>query len=80
MEKKQTAVEWLFEKTNDLLIDFTEGNISAALYRIRATEYKYKAKEMEKEQIMEAVSFGDCRGRVTTYLTDEEYYNEIYGK
>ena len=35
--------------------------------------------EMEKQQIIEAVSFGDCRGRVTTYLTDEQYYNETYG-
>lgn len=29
---------------------------------------------------MEAVSFGDCRGRIITYLTDEQYYNETYGK
>jgi hypothetical protein len=26
-----------------------------------------------------SVSFGDCRGIITTYLTDEQYYNETYG-
>lgn len=48
---KQTATEWLFEKINDALIDFTDGKISAAIYGIRVTEYKYIAKEMEREQM-----------------------------
>ena len=75
MEKKQTAVEWLFEKTNDLLIDFTEGNISAALYGIRATEYKYKAKEMEKEQIGDA---WDSAYGGDSYYSGESYYNGTF--
>lgn len=48
---KQTAVEWLFEKINDALIEFSAGKISAAVYGIRVTEYKYQAKQMEKEQM-----------------------------
>jgi len=63
---KQTAVEWLQEQFNRQRF-------------IEKLDFE-TAKQMEKDQIMEAVSFGDCRGRVTTYLTDEEYYNEIYGK
>ena len=65
----KTAVDWLFQNL------WEEPKDKMVWYAILD-----KAKEMEKEQIMEAVSFGDCRGRVTTYLTDEEYYNEIYGK
>lgn len=71
-----TAVEFMVKEISEILGPLkTEGMTDLLLL----DAYK-QAKEMEKEQIMEAVSFGDCRGRVTTYLTDEEYYNEIYGK
>ena len=33
---------------------------------------------MEKEQIIDAVNFGDTRGKITTYSTAEEYYNETF--
>jgi hypothetical protein len=33
---------------------------------------------MEKEQIMDAVNFGDERGKITTYQTAEQYYNETF--
>lgn len=66
MSKKQTAVEWLESQFAN--IDENRRMVFD------------KAKQMEKEQILEAVSFGDCRGRITTYLTDEQYYNETYGK
>lgn len=83
MEKIQTAVEWLFEKINDLLIDFSEGNISATLYGIKATEYKYKAKEMEKQQIADAQSHAISNADMTNnrgYFDCDKYYNETYGK
>ena len=56
---------------------------SAALYGIRATEYKYKAKEMEKEQLIDAHIEGQ---RVfdehphTQWTNDqaEQYYKETY--
>ena len=81
MSKKQTAVEWLSKQilsyknpTNINGIDY----ISIPINKLEFLEMK--AKQMEKEQILEAVSFGDCRGRITIYLTDEQYYNETYGK
>jgi hypothetical protein len=34
--------------------------------------------EKEKEQIINAVNFGDTRGKITTYSTAEQYYNETF--
>jgi hypothetical protein len=45
-----TSVEWLFEKINDALIDFTENKISASEYGIRVTEYRHQAKEMYRKE------------------------------
>lgn len=38
----------------------------------------HKFLEMEKEQIIDAVNFGDTRGKITTYSTAEQYYNETF--
>lgn len=87
MDKKQTAVEWLFEKISDLLIDYSEGNISALYYGIKATEYKHHAKQMEKEQMQKLIIWmykvsADQPMRFETDIDDivEQYYNETYGK
>lgn len=78
-----TAVEYLFEQINDALIDFTEGKISASIYGIRVTEYKQQAKEMEKQQIIDAYVEG-CSDSILDESTDktrsEDYYNENFGK
>lgn len=82
-----TAVEYLFEQINDALIDFTEGKISALIYGIRVTEYKQQAKEMEKQQIIDAwqrgFDWGQSlaeQGHETTLIDAKHYYNETYGK
>ena len=72
MQTKQTAVEWLID------------NLKGQLNIDEVTSIIKRAKEMQKEQIIEAyhqgvtdeygdaLEFGDC--------TDGEvYYNEIYG-
>ena len=61
---QKTAVEWLFER-------FLFAGYAAP------SQWKEKAKEMEKEQIM--MAFND--GKVNTVLkkrNSEEYYNETY--
>jgi hypothetical protein len=62
--KKQTAVEWLVKQ-------YTQGNYSWEAYE--------QAKEMEKEQIVEAYESGvwdvGCRNS-----DSKKYYNETYGK
>lgn len=62
---KQTAVEWLFEKITGL-----KGNFELFKKQLE------QAKEMEKQQIMDATCFGE-------YINDdkeiaEKYYNETY--
>lgn len=64
MEKKQTAVEWLESK-----LKAVKPSEFCSIETI--IEWTQQSKEMEKQQIIDAVSFGDCRGRITTYLSDE---------
>ncbi len=78
MENKQTAVEWLFDK-------ITQNQD----IRWRGTPYRdlfEQAKQMEKEQIIDANDSGFEDGVMFTqigtpiYDTPEQYYNETYGQ
>jgi hypothetical protein len=65
----KTAVEWLeayLKKFN---------HIQESLSLRKAFE---QAKEMEKQQIIDAINFGDERGKITTYKSSEQYYNETF--
>ena len=66
--KKQTAVEWLFK----WMIDNKDSIIEE---RLQAFE---QAKEMEKEQIINAHDLGytDCKSY--NIRSGEEYYNETF--
>lgn len=77
MEKiNQTAVEWMFDKLLE------EGPSGELRWHLKYDIFKIfeQAKEMEKEQIMQAVydsmgtNFDPNMGRA------EMYYNEKYGK
>ena len=63
-----TAVEWLVEELKSRSIDLNKWN----------SDLVEQAKEMEKQQIIDAVNFGDERGKITTYSTAEQYYNETF--
>jgi hypothetical protein len=63
--KQQTGVEYLV----DLL--FPKALSQEQYYHIE------KAKEMEKEQIMNA--FDECGNWQDNYTDSEHYYNETYG-
>ena len=60
----KTAVEWLVEQIQQKL--YIKDSVID------------QAKEMEKEQIIDAVNFGDTRGKITTYSTAGQYYNETF--
>jgi hypothetical protein len=60
--KEQTAVEWLFEKL------WNTGKDKFTWYAILK-----KAKEMEKEQIIDAYETSHI-----SMMTSEQYYNETY--
>jgi len=73
---KQTAVEWLFDK-------ITQNQE----IRWRGTQYRdlfEQAKQMEKEQILEAYNDGAIMSYTLSFkepfVKGEQYYNETYGK
>jgi hypothetical protein len=68
-----TAVEWFVEEM------FKQGYLNDKPLTVNNIEYFVnQAKEMEKEQIMDAINFGDERGKITTYKSAEQYYNETF--
>jgi hypothetical protein len=70
---KQTAVEWLVEKLIlDELIDVKNGHEFLHL--------QSKAKEMEKEQIIDAFKEGNLYHGWALKHEPEQYYNENYKK
>ena len=66
----KTAVEWLVSELVKNKFIQEEGAFTQPLI--------IKAKEMEKEQIINAINFGDERGKITTYKSAEQYYNETF--
>jgi hypothetical protein len=82
MANKQTAVEWLIEQ---ILYDDGYGAIMNSFDEMTdLSEFIEQAKEMEKEQIKEAVESGENNIDSGGYYIDKDYskqyYNETYGK
>jgi hypothetical protein len=72
MEKKQTAVEWLYERLERMIP-------KTALYDIDKKQYYEQAKEMEKEQIIDAFKRGTINEmNGIEELNSEQYYNETF--
>jgi hypothetical protein len=73
--KKQTAVEWLYEQLNGLNKPILDEYFQTVFS---------EAKEMEKQQIIEAFDKGISNGKENDYfiLTSygEQYYNETFNK
>jgi hypothetical protein len=66
---KQTAVEWLIEMLySPVCKGFIEGRTQIPFHIIE------QAKEMEKEQIIDAYRFPNT----LVDMSSEEYYNETY--
>ena len=73
---KQSSVEWLQIQLKKG-IDFNPLN---PLSYPKAVDNLFEqAKAMHKEEIKQAIMFGDCRGEVSTYKILEQYYNETFG-
>ena len=73
MEKKQTAVEWVFEQL--------DGEESLVARLVGFKEYNQiieQAKQMEKAQIRSAYVSGFDDGEYLKTYLDLEYYNETY--
>jgi hypothetical protein len=65
--KKQSSVEWL------------ENQLKERYSLMNSEPLFEQAKAMHKDEIEDAVNFGDEHGQITTYLTVEKYYNETFG-
>jgi len=78
--KKQTAVEWLEERYNHLALMRSREEISAALAVEWLENFLEEAKEMEKEQIMEAYHAAVNLEYSLEIQSPEQYYTEVYGK
>ncbi len=75
MESKQTSVEYLVEQLKEY--DFSPRD-NTYLIEIPVWIWKEKveqAKEMEKEQIIDAYKYGN---QSDVYFKPEQYYNETY--
>ena len=72
-ESKQTAVDWLF---NEIDMQYPEINVRRKEWMVD------KAKQMEKEQIMNSYEQGikDDDGYGGYISNSENYYNETYDK
>ena len=76
---KQSSVEWFAQESWKLRIELEAGKISMGEYANKYYQLKEQAKAMHKEEIKNAIMFGDCRGQISTYATSEQYYNQTYG-
>ena len=81
-EKKLSAVEWLAEKYNYVTWMRNRDEISAGMADEWRKHYLDKAKEMEKQQVINAFGVG-CQVESTRLIgyqdLAEQYYNENFG-
>ena len=77
MENKQTAVEWLIEQIESCKITmYNDGNRKKLISLVEGNLIE-QAKEIEKEQIIDAWDVGKDS---FSSMSAEQYYNETYGK
>ena len=78
--KQQTAVEWYMEKLLDLDYEYAKGLITLGVWSERKNSLIEKAKEMEKEQILDAYECGfESEHDARIPQSSMRYYNETYG-
>jgi len=85
---KMTAVQWFIEKLEQKGDAWENVSIRRIQISVDVSEYldlKRQAKEMEKEQIMDASGSGwsdgvlYSNGEIWNYQSPEHYYTETYG-
>ena len=77
----KTAVEWYNLKVIELMAQREQGNIDVLEFRNQLDLLLTEAKQMEKEQIMNARQNGlnnSFRRGDRKNITNEQYYNETF--
>jgi len=79
-----TAVEWLVFHWMELDSQYYSGEIGRIDYRNKRDAIQVEAKELEKEQIIDACKAGRFNGQANwgygNDITAEQYYNKTYKK
>jgi hypothetical protein len=77
---KQTALEFYAEQEVKLTLDFLANKINQVEYGIKRVKLIEQAKEMEKEQIIDAheEGFYSPPFRMSRRKEAEQYYNETF--
>jgi hypothetical protein len=75
---KQTAVEWYAAQAMQLEIQRGKGIISISQMLNELSNIFQQAKEMEKQQIVNAWFGGYLNGEIRSELKSEQYYNETF--
>jgi hypothetical protein len=81
-ETKQTAVEWYIIKRDEIEMKIRLMLICANQYEQELTKADKQAKEMEKQQIINAFWNGDntdCTSEQNIEEFAEQYYEQTYG-
>jgi hypothetical protein len=84
MENKQTAVEWLIDQM--FKQGYFDGNKPLSITNL--DHLQHEAKQMEKEQIINAHNHGFTEGTCFganpilgyKFITAQQYYKETYGQ
>jgi len=80
MNKQQTAVEWLVEQfENHRATFFKLNDKEERVITLTGRDVIEQAKEMEKQQIMDAHIESGARLEDISIESAEQYYNETYG-
>ena len=76
----ETAVQWLIDETMKLVVQYTQGTLNEDTLDDVIYEIGTKAKEMEKEQIMDAYEDGIYHNTFgnENYESSEEYYHKTF--
>jgi hypothetical protein len=77
MEKKQTALDWYIEQNFNNIVQFESHQISQDEYVIAYNNLLNQAKQMEKEQIIDAYEQGD---KYKLNFSGKQFFNETYGE
>ena len=78
----QTAVEWLINELVELdkLLDDRRKNEDATVFKLPPDKLYERAKQMEKEQIIESFDNGIYVGTYAVDKDGEQYYNQTYNQ
>lgn len=75
--KKQTSIEWYAQKDTEITIQFLQGEINQFQLAIEKTKCLNEAKEMHKQEIIDAYA-NEVYSEEGNPLSAEEYYKEEF--